>query len=528
MKQALHIFAKDARHFWPEITVSLVITAVFAWTYRYTWMADMVPGIPKLQYLQKLAEIVAGLVPVSWWILITRAVHAESLVGDRQWWITKPYEWPQLLGSKLLFLAAFVLLPFCVAQCVLLEVAGFHWFEYMPGLGFSLVLVLGILVGPLLALAAVTSGFGKMTLTLLGGLVAVVLVAVLGGQMDTGGIASSGDDAGGAASFLLVLVCCGAAIVVQYSRRVSWMSRLLLASVFVPLAAAILLGSSTKLIAMAYPLTSGSVRVVFDPQGGHSPATDAGSGRVGVSVPLLMSGVVDGTAVQVNGVRATFESQDGKTWTSPWLPVYGRLHLPGSSKGGLPLQLDRKFFDQARSKPVNVYVKLAITTLKAGVDRRIVLTGQEFAVRGVGICSWNPTAQTMFDTTEITCLSAMGEPDFTFVSVQRNESSCTDGDAKDEVRSTGSVGGTIGELSPAPAEFGITSVWSRSVWLNDFGTDGERGGRILHPPPLLCPRTPIHFTHYTLMNRSEVDVTLPQFQLPDLEAQVKGIVVPRL
>ena len=148
MKQALHIFAKDARHFWPEITVSLVITAVFAWTYRYTWMADMVPGIPKLQYLQKLAEIVAGLVPVSWWILITRAVHAESLVGDRQWWITKPYEWPQLLGSKLLFLAAFVLLPFCVAQCVLLEVAGFHWFEYMPGLGFSLVLVLGILVGP--------------------------------------------------------------------------------------------------------------------------------------------------------------------------------------------------------------------------------------------------------------------------------------------------------------------------------------------------------------------------------------------
>ena len=79
MKQALHIFAKDARHFWPEITVSLVITAVFAWTYRYTWMADMVPGIPKLQYLQKLAEIVAGLVPVSWWILITRAVHAETV-----------------------------------------------------------------------------------------------------------------------------------------------------------------------------------------------------------------------------------------------------------------------------------------------------------------------------------------------------------------------------------------------------------------------------------------------------------------
>ncbi len=43
----------------------------------------------------------------------------------------------------------------------------------------------------------------------------------------------------------------------------------------------------------------------------------------------------------------------------------------------------------------------------------------------------------------------------------------------------------------------------------------EQGGRILHPRPLLCSGTPVHFTHYTLMNRSEVDVTLPQFQLPD-------------
>lgn len=215
----------------------------------------------------------------------------------------------------------------------------------------------------------------------------------------------------------------------------------------------------------------------------------------------------------MNGVRATFESHDGKTWTSPWQPIYGPLHLPESSKVGLPLQVDRKFFDQARSKPVNIYLKLAISTLKAIGDTRVTLTGQDFAVPGVGICS--PT-QTMFETTGIDCLSAMREAEFTLVSVQRDESSCTDADAKDGVPGTGMVGGTIGELSAVPAEFGITSVWSHSVWLRDF-TDVERGGRILHPRPLLCPGTPIHFTHYTLMNRSEVDVTLPQFQFPDFE-----------
>jgi len=108
----------------------------------------------------------------------------------------------------------------------------------------------------------------------------------------------------------------------------------------------------------------------------------------------------------------------------------------------------------------------------------------------------------------------MREPEFTLVSVQRDESSCRNTEAKEEAPGTGVVGGTIGELSTEPADFGITSVWSGSVWLND-STDVERGGTILHPRPLLCPGTPVHFTHYTLINRSEVDVTLPQFQLPD-------------
>jgi len=29
-------------------------------------------------------------------------VHAESLVGDRQFWITRPYEWKKLLTAKAL------------------------------------------------------------------------------------------------------------------------------------------------------------------------------------------------------------------------------------------------------------------------------------------------------------------------------------------------------------------------------------------------------------------------------------------
>jgi hypothetical protein len=122
----------------------------------------------------------------------------------------------------------------------------------------------------------------------------------------------------------------------------------------------------------------------------------------------------------------------------------------------------------------------------------------------------------MFGTTGINCRSAVREPELTLVSVRREEVSCTNADAKDEASGTGTVGGMIQELSTEPGDFGITSVWSRSVWLND-STDVERAGRILPPRPLLCPGAPVPLIRYTLMYRSEVDVTVTQLQLPDFE-----------
>jgi hypothetical protein len=35
-------------------------------------------------------------------------IHAEALVGDRRFWLTRPYEWKKLLGAKALFLLVFL------------------------------------------------------------------------------------------------------------------------------------------------------------------------------------------------------------------------------------------------------------------------------------------------------------------------------------------------------------------------------------------------------------------------------------
>jgi hypothetical protein len=43
------------------------------------------------------------LLAISWVMLVMRAVHAEGLVGDRQFWLTRPYEWKSVKGGVKLY-----------------------------------------------------------------------------------------------------------------------------------------------------------------------------------------------------------------------------------------------------------------------------------------------------------------------------------------------------------------------------------------------------------------------------------------
>ena len=181
MKQILHIFAKDFRHFWPEILISLALVGALVWIYPSTWLSQnglyAVSGgafLPSMLEAGLLAGLLTVLIPVSWWLLIARVIHAEALVGDRQFWVTRPYEWKKLLGAKVLFLAVFLYLPLLIAQCLLLFRAGFHPLSFFPGLLFNLLLITAVIVLPLLAITTVTATFAGLTLTLLAGLVCFI------------------------------------------------------------------------------------------------------------------------------------------------------------------------------------------------------------------------------------------------------------------------------------------------------------------------------------------------------------------
>jgi hypothetical protein len=296
----------------------------------------------------------------------------------------------------------------------------------------------------------------------------------------------------------------------------SWMSRLLLGSVFVPLAAGMLLGSTPQLIAMAYPAARASFHLAMDPVPLRGFASDAGGGKVGVTLPLVVTGVDGGSAARVDGVRATLETKAGRRWTSRWAPVYGQLYFPGGFRARLPLQIDRRFFEAAGSQPVKVELVLAVTMLKAGEDRVVRMTTGEMAVPGVGMCWANEWGPGGFRANGIDCRTAMREPPLTYVNVQWGQVTCPS-DGRDEVPGEGVVGQMIGDASNDPVQFGLTSVWKSSVWLENFILNSEEDGKSERRTPLLCPGTPIHFTHYMVAGRMQYEVRLENFKMPQRE-----------
>src|SRR5579883_1346684 len=152
MRQAIHILRKDIRYLWIEIAASLIAVGIFVFTAMRSDLAWNSP-LPRTV----AAFLMQFLLPFAWWTLITRAVHAEPLIGDRQFWPTRPYAWRSLLAAKALLIILFINLPVFIAQSIVIATHGFPVASELAGLFWSQVLLAGFLILPITAIAAITS-----------------------------------------------------------------------------------------------------------------------------------------------------------------------------------------------------------------------------------------------------------------------------------------------------------------------------------------------------------------------------------
>ena len=385
--QPIHIFQKDVLHLWPETLITLALFAAFAWSVPYGWHTSEYS-----QFIPILTVLLHVLMPIAWLVVIARLIQDEALVGDRQFWTSRPYHWASLLAAKLLFLVVFIYLPFFLMQVYLLKHAGLYPSTVLPSLLYNLLLLTVIVIVPLTALAAVTSTFPRLLLSAIGAIVYCLIVGVVF-----------------LVRFLLrmppphffdlllalAILLPAIALVYQYATRKTTISRAILLATPLVVVLLLLLTPAAALIRGAYPVDTSAtapkltaISIPASAETANAPLRKE-RGDILLTLPFQVQGVDDKSNYSVEGVSATLQNSPAH-WTSPYETAFG-----SAISGGLPytvvrLTMPEHIFDQIRNTPTDLHVSLAAEHLQAQASTTWKSTLLPFSIPGKGVCFYPP------------------------------------------------------------------------------------------------------------------------------------------
>ena len=445
--QPLHILRKDSLHLWPEILVVLLLFAAFAYAAPSNWASSQYALIATL-----VSWLLDVLMPISWLILISRLVHDEPLVGDRQFWTSRPYHWAKLLAAKILFLLLFVYLPFFLMQVFLLKHAGLYPSTALSSLLHNLLLLTVTLIVPIMALAAVTSTFARLLLSFLGAAIYVLIVFLFIGwtvwEKFTPPLLNP-------LLVSLLILLPAAALVFQYATRRTMISRVILAATPLLLAVLVLVLPYGPLIRSAYPasVASSDPRLSDDlPEQLKSKAPAEGNlltfrNEASVQLPFAVSGVDKDSAYLVRGVSAHIVAA-GVDWTSPFVSTGQPAEIAaGRPYSAVVVPIPLKVFNQIGSLPADVDLTLVTDHLKLDPAATWKAASPSFHVPSRGVCSFPGQEAAGGQPRDLNCLYALKAPQITFISAEVSPGSCAN---PNKLPAQASVGGTGTSLSFDP------------------------------------------------------------------------------
>ncbi len=421
LPQPLHIFRKDLIHLWPETLFVLVLFVAFAYTAPSAWASS-----EYLVLISLLSLLIKILMVVSWLVLIARAIQDESLVGDRQFWTSRPYHWASLFAAKILLIIVCIYVPFFLMQAYLLHHSGLHPMLVIPALLHNLLLLTVVLIIPLAALSAVTSTFPRVLLTFVAvGLGIVILfLAIFYArflQMEPPHIDWI--------VYTVLIALPFAALVYQYKTRKTLISRLILAATPLITILIIFLTPNAALIDKSYPVVTGPKLTGLSSQypTGSTPSGELTKFRdhVPVSLPVAVTGVDKDVDFIVQGVRTTITGP-GISYASPFMSSTVPILRPNQFSADRPAALvnfliPADVLKKIGKTPVDLHIQLASDQLKADKPSTWHATLLPFSVPGGGICSFPdenapPNPMMRGNASAPLCRYALQAPDFSFVS----------------------------------------------------------------------------------------------------------------
>jgi hypothetical protein len=509
--KTLRIVAKDTRHLWPEILLTLALTFGFAATEHYGWPQTVGP-----REATTLMVWMNILMPVSWWLLIARAVHDESLVGALQFWVTRPYGWPRVLIAKLLLIAAFILLPFFLAQCFLLHQANLHTLPVLGLLLLKLLLLFAFVLLPLVALSTVTPSITRMFLLFLALVVYISLVGYFASAFGPAqpAWAPSVDSVFSwkLIAFAVPLVT-AFVVILQYARRRATLSGSILIGLVLLLTAAIFASVYTPNSVHGYanlnPGAPAPLQLAFNPDPSEQTHTTIDAAippgntntSVMLSLPVTLSGIAPNHALQIDGYQTSYQPS-GQPATKP-LWERNSQYFTANAATRLGFSIPTDTFRASAGKAVTLQLTYAVTELAADATTTLPLNGTSLDVPQNGHCFWTPGAGDVI--THVDCQFSDHRPSLTRITWN--------------VTSTCPASPSASEPSE-PAETWLADDQSPSISFSPVATAPHiAGSRLLGDSQslFLCAGAPLTFTHYHVIGHHLVHVTLPAFD-PQLYA----------
>jgi hypothetical protein len=447
MSQILHIFGKDVRRHWPEILLSLALLVTFALEQPRTWTGQPVEN----RLLSFLLGFLPALMVLSWGFLIVRVVQGETLVGDRQFWITRPYEWPKLLLAKLLFILLFFHLALFIAQLSLLRVARFPVMSSIPGLLYVHSLLAATLVLATLALACISSGIGQASLSLVVVFLCVIGIAFLSNLFPDSDLASDTEAIDG----LLFLTACATVILVQYKYRKALQSRLIVAAAIVLILLVMVLAPYERLVGHDFPSATPAhpvpAKFTFDHSlsfaHGEKPKPNSFGDEVSLEFPFQIADISDETVFQVRAMKLDLYLPTGEHWTSHWNGVYDAVS-PGRTREWTHLEMKKALFNRVKDASVKAHVSLALNVFRTGPATQVVVAGDRVSLPN-GVWCLNESSENA-----LKCFSALKQPSPMFIVADLPNASCAL-----------SRTSPVQQFADAPASFAVLN--------NDTGPDSS-------------------------------------------------------
>jgi hypothetical protein len=417
VSQILNIFKKDVWHHWPEVLASWALLAVYAWDQPRKW-ANQTSDI---RLVSGLLNMLPALLVLSWAFLIARLVQGESLVGDRQFWITRPYVWHKLLAAKLLSMLMFIHVPLFISQIVLLKLGKFPVVTSLWGLVEIQLMFVLILLAGVLAIAVVTSGIGQASLALV-----IVFLLILGIAGISSLVPNSGmvDDLDGVQG-LLYTGCCITVILLQYIRRRTLLSRLVILGTIALIVLVLVFTPYERIIRHNYPLATKDhplpARLTFDPSlsFAHEQKQPGGwiEDEIQLELPFQVADLDAKSIVQIQAIRLDLELPGGRRWTSHWHSLSNVLSY-GRTRTWPGISIEKRLYDKIKDTPVKAHVSLGMRSFRLRGATPVTVVGDRTSLPGNAQCVDDMSLNWL------RCFSALRRPKPVFIVAELPNAEC--------------------------------------------------------------------------------------------------------